>query len=141
MTLTGPASVPPTCVCEVFKKVVKKYPSKPALRVKRNGEWITWTFKQYYMDVAKGAKSMIRLGLEPFNGVCVLGFNSPEWFISYLCGIMVRPSANSSTEPIHVLCCYMLICSVDCQCDKGVYVSLFTDPICSNTTMSCSVGT
>ena len=89
MTLTGPASVPPTNVCEVFKKVVKKYPSKPALRVKRNGEWVTWTFKQYYLDVARGAKSMIRLGLEPHNGVCVLGFNSPEWFIAYLCGIMV----------------------------------------------------
>ena len=94
MTLTGPASVPPTNVCEVFKKVVKKYPSKPALRVKRNGEWVTWTFRQYYLDVARGAKSMIRLGLEQHNGVCVLGFNSPEWFIGYLCGIMVRLSLS-----------------------------------------------
>ena len=94
MTLTGPASVPPTNVCEVFKKIIKKYPSKPALRVKRNGEWVTWTFKQYYLDVARGAKSMIRLGLEPHNGVCVLGFNSPEWFIAYLCGIMVSWSLS-----------------------------------------------
>ena len=89
MMLTGPASVPPTSVCEVFKKVVKKYPNKPALRVKRNGEWKTWTFKQYYLDVARGAKSLIKLGVEPHSGICVIGFNSPEWFISYVCGIMV----------------------------------------------------
>ena len=68
---------------------MKKYPTKPALRVKRDGQWKTWTFKEYYLDVAKCAKSLIKVGLEPHNGVCVLGFNSPEWFISYLSGIMV----------------------------------------------------
>ncbi len=87
---TGPASVPPMTVCEAFKRVCKKYAFKPALRVKRNGEWMTWTFKDYYTDVTKGAKSLVRLGLERFHGVCVLGFNSPEWFIGYMAGIMVR---------------------------------------------------
>lgn len=87
-TLTGPASVPPTTVCEVLKRVARRFPSKPALRVKRGGEWITWTWKEYYTDIAYAAKSMIRVGVEPFRGVCVLGFNSPEWFISYLGGIM-----------------------------------------------------
>lgn len=89
-TLSGPASVPPTTVPEVFKRVVRKYPTKPALRVKRNGEWVQWTYREYYMDVAKAAKSLIRLGLEPHHGVCILGFNSPEWFIGYMSAIMVR---------------------------------------------------
>lgn len=88
-TLSGPASVTPTTVCEVLKRVVRRFPNKPALRVKRDGEWLTWTWKEYYYDVACAAKSMIRVGVEPFRGVCVLGFNSPEWFISYLGGIMV----------------------------------------------------
>lgn len=89
-TLYGPASVPPTTVCEVLKRVVKQYPSKPALRVKRDGEWITWTWRGYYQDIAAAAKSMIRVGVEPFRGVCTLGFNAPEWFIAYMGGIMVR---------------------------------------------------
>ena len=61
----------------------------PARRAERNGEWVTWTFQDYYAKVAAAAKSMIRLGLERFHGVCILGFNAPEWFISYLAGIMV----------------------------------------------------
>ena len=58
-------------------------------RAERNGEWVTWTFQEYYAQVAAAAKSMIRLGLERYHGVCILGFNAPEWFISYLAGIMV----------------------------------------------------
>lgn len=57
--------------------------------VKRNNEWLTWTWRQYYSDIAAAAKSMIRVGVEHFHGVCVLGFNSPEWLIGYLGGIMV----------------------------------------------------
>ncbi len=87
--LSGPASVPPTTVPDVFKRVVRKYPTKPALRVKRDGEWVQWTYREYYTDVAKAAKSLIRLGLEPHHGVCILGFNSPEWFIGYMSAIMV----------------------------------------------------
>ena len=36
------------------------------------------------------AKSMIKLGLEAHHGVGILGFNSPEWFFTYLGAIMVR---------------------------------------------------
>ena len=50
---------------------------------------MTWTFQQYYAQVASAAKSLVRLGLERFHGVCILGFNAPEWFIGYLAGIMV----------------------------------------------------
>ena len=41
------------------------------------------------MDVARAAKSMVRIGLEPCHGVGIVGFNSPEWFIGYMAGIMV----------------------------------------------------
>ena len=74
---------------EVFKRVARKYNTKVALRVKRDHEWIQWTYREYYTDVAKAAKSLIRLGLEPHHGVCVLGFNAPEWFIGYMSAIMV----------------------------------------------------
>ena len=84
--------MPPTTVCQVLKNVVRRCSAKTALRVKRNGVWQTWTFKEYYRDIAAAAKSMVRIGVEPFHGVCVLGFNSPEWFISYLGGIMVSIS-------------------------------------------------
>ena len=54
--------------------------------------------RKYYNDVARAAKSMIRLGLEPHHGVCILGFNAPEWFIGYMGGVMVRASKNYITS-------------------------------------------
>ena len=29
----------------------------------------------------------VQLGLERYHGVAIIGFNSPEWFISYLAGV------------------------------------------------------
>ena len=87
-TLSGPASVPPITINELFKRVTKKYSAKTALRVKRGGQWITWTFKDYYTDATRAAKSMISLGVEPHQGACILGFNAPEWHISYMAAIM-----------------------------------------------------
>ena len=80
----------PITVNSMLKKTSLKFSDQPALRVKRNGEWKVWTWKNYYGDVARAAKSLIKLGLEPFHGVCILGFNSPEWFISLLSAIMVN---------------------------------------------------
>ena len=88
--LSGPAAAPPTTVNAVFKRTSQRLADHPALRVKRNGEWKTWTWQEYYGDVARAAKSLIKLGLEPHHGVCILGFNSPEWHMSLLSAIMVR---------------------------------------------------
>jgi long-chain-fatty-acid--CoA ligase ACSBG len=38
-------------------------------------------------DVTVCAKAFIRLGLERFHSVCILGFNSPEWIIADLAAI------------------------------------------------------
>lgn len=68
------------------------------LRVERDGQWVTWTFHKYYTEVAAAAKSLVRLGLERFHGVCILGFNAPEWFIAYMAGIMVSRFTHVSTS-------------------------------------------
>jgi len=41
-----------------------------------------WTVKEYYDDCVKTAKSFIHLGLERYESVCILGFNSPEWLMA-----------------------------------------------------------
>jgi long-chain-fatty-acid--CoA ligase ACSBG len=45
-------------------------------------------FREYYNAVIRAAKSLIKLGVEPGHGVCILGFNAPEWHISNLAGIV-----------------------------------------------------
>jgi len=41
-------------------------------------------YREYEQNVRTVAKAFIKLGLERFHGVCIIGFNSPEWFYSDL---------------------------------------------------------
>lgn len=50
-------------------------------------QWVKWTYKQYLHDVMLCARAFVRLGLERFHSVCILGFNSPEWLIANLAAI------------------------------------------------------
>ena len=37
--------------------------------------------REYLEEVKTVAKAFIKLGLKQHHGVCIMGFNSPEWFI------------------------------------------------------------
>ncbi|KAI7813044.1 long-chain-fatty-acid--CoA ligase ACSBG2-like isoform X2 [Triplophysa rosa] len=82
METSGPGSEPSMTIHQMFKATVEKYGDFPALREKRNGMWVTLTFKEYYQNSRAAAKSFLKLGLKRFHGVGILGFNSPEWFIA-----------------------------------------------------------
>ncbi|KAF6024898.1 ACSBG1 [Bugula neritina] len=83
-------------VMSLVKSTIRKHPNARALGIifhficililayKENGAYQYWTYKQYYQQILATAKSFIKLGLEPFNGVGILGFNSKEWFLSNL---------------------------------------------------------
>ncbi|KAK4318096.1 hypothetical protein Pmani_010879 [Petrolisthes manimaculis] len=83
----GTSTHTPVSVPTLLKKAAEKYPDINALCVKQGGEWHGTTYTQYYQQVRTMAKAFIALGLEPYHGVCLLGFNSPEWFIGDLAAI------------------------------------------------------
>ena len=72
----------------MLKYSSEKFSTKSAMEVKRNGKWIGWTYNEYYEQSKIAAMSFIKLGLQRFHSVCILGFNSPEWFISQMGAIM-----------------------------------------------------
>lgn len=82
MSPKGEGSEKPLTVPSMFYQTVQRVPNHPAMAVKRGGVWVKWTYQQYFSDTQKAAKALIKLGLEPLHGVGILGFNSPEWFIS-----------------------------------------------------------
>jgi len=45
-------------------------------------EWETWTMKEYYNDTLKAGKALMHLGIEQFDTVSIIGFNSPEWILA-----------------------------------------------------------
>ncbi|CAL4103577.1 unnamed protein product [Meganyctiphanes norvegica] len=74
----------PISVPTLLKNSADKFPTKKALAVKRDGAWQYTTYTEYYEQARTVAKAFIKLGLQPFHGVCILGFNSPEWFLADL---------------------------------------------------------
>mmetsp|Transcript_34213 Transcript_34213/g.84131 ORF Transcript_34213/g.84131 Transcript_34213/m.84131 type:complete len:769 (-) Transcript_34213:214-2520(-) len=51
-------------------------------------QWKTWTVAEYYQESRMAAKAFITLGMEPLDGVCIYGFNSPEWVMSSMASIL-----------------------------------------------------
>lgn len=115
MSTSGQGALRPVSVVSAFRDTVKNYPNHNALGAKVNGEWKMWTFKQYYEDVWQAAKALIHLGLEPYHGVGILGFNSPEWFISNFATIFaggLSTGIYSTNSPD--ACCYV---AQNAKCD------------------------
>ncbi|XP_063025567.1 long-chain-fatty-acid--CoA ligase ACSBG1-like isoform X4 [Melospiza melodia melodia] len=92
----------------MFKESLEKYGSLNALASKKNGKWEKITFSEYYCLSRKAAKSFLKLGLERFHSVAILGFNSPEWFISavgavFAGGIVTGIYTTNSPEACHYI--------------------------------------
>ena len=82
------SAVKPETIGEVFKKTVETRGNNPAMKVMRNKKELTWTWNQWYNQSMQFAKSMEHLGVEERKAVNIMGFNSPEWAIAFMGGIM-----------------------------------------------------
>lgn len=85
---SGTASLPPITIHQLFLEAVKKYGDYFALASKKGDQWSKLTYKQYYQECRNAAKGFLKLGLERYHGVGILGFNSAEWFIADIGSIL-----------------------------------------------------
>ncbi|MCZ7667368.1 MAG: AMP-binding protein [Chloroflexi bacterium] len=60
----------------------------PAYYVRSKDHWVPTTWKEYLEEVRQAAKGLVALGFEAKQGVCILGFNRPEWVIFNLAGLL-----------------------------------------------------
>ncbi|KYQ58784.1 Long-chain-fatty-acid--CoA ligase ACSBG2 [Trachymyrmex zeteki] len=79
----------PESIPGILTRTAKLYPDHIALvsRLDINGKRTTYTFQEYESAVRIVAKAFLKLGLERYHSVCIIGFNSPEWFIAELATI------------------------------------------------------
>ncbi|XP_032089213.1 long-chain-fatty-acid--CoA ligase ACSBG1-like [Thamnophis elegans] len=92
----------------MFLDSLEKYKSLNALASKKEGKWEKITFAEYYRLSRKAAKSFLKLGLERFHSVAILGFNSTEWFILavgavFAGGIVSGIYTTNSPEACHYI--------------------------------------
>jgi long-chain-fatty-acid--CoA ligase ACSBG len=84
MAATGlGASIKPETIPAVFKRSALERDENNAIKVMRDKKEVSWTWKQYYRDSLSFAKSLHALGVDQRKAVNIMGFNSPEWAISY----------------------------------------------------------
>jgi long-subunit acyl-CoA synthetase (AMP-forming) len=72
----------------VFEQAARQRGDADAMRYKSGGEWLPISWNGYREAVWRVAGGFIKLGLEPGQGVAILGFNRPEWFISDIAAIV-----------------------------------------------------
>ena len=77
----------PQTVIEVLEATAQRQGSRPALRWKRGGEWRGMSWTEYAAEVRRVAKGLIAVGLQPGQGVVIMGYNRPEWFLADLAAI------------------------------------------------------
>ena len=79
---------PVKSVWSLIQETPSRCPDRVALGIKREGVWVKWTYRQYLQDISAVAKAFLKLGLKQHHAVCILGFNSPEWFISDIAAVV-----------------------------------------------------
>ncbi|KAF7475591.1 Hypothetical predicted protein [Marmota monax] len=84
----GPGHETPMTTRELFQESVQRFGSYPALSWKDDEKWETLNFSQDYQGCRKAARALIKLGLQRFHGVGILGFNSVEWFMAALGAVL-----------------------------------------------------
>ncbi|XP_059845509.1 long-chain-fatty-acid--CoA ligase ACSBG2-like isoform X1 [Hypanus sabinus] len=84
MEESGRGADSPLTVGQLFSLAVGNFGQRNALAFKVDNRWEKYTYQQYYTQCRTAAKSFLKLGLQRFHAVGILGFNSPEWFIANL---------------------------------------------------------
>jgi long-chain acyl-CoA synthetase len=93
----------PDSILQVLDATVAAHADRPAMARKRGGAWETTTWRAYRDAVRQAARALVATGVEPGQGVVILSFNRPEWFVANLAAMSAgaRPAGiytNSTPE-------------------------------------------
>jgi long-chain-fatty-acid--CoA ligase ACSBG len=86
----GLAAREPVTLPKMFLETVKKMGKNEAYANKdmTTKKWSAVTYEEYRDKAFAVAKSMLKLGLKRFEAVSVIGFNSEQWFLAAVGGIL-----------------------------------------------------
>ncbi|XP_031430178.1 long-chain-fatty-acid--CoA ligase ACSBG2 isoform X1 [Clupea harengus] len=88
MSESGPGAEVPLTVDQMICGTVERFGGYTALGWKEGEQWKSMNYREYYQSCRNAAKSFLKLGLERYHGVGILGFNSAEWFIADIGAIL-----------------------------------------------------
>lgn len=127
----GFAAAEPKTLIQVLQGTVERYRNNPAMNVKRDGKWKVYTFGEYYDDCVRFGKSLLHLGVNRFDGVSIIGYNSPEWIIADIgailsgctaCGIYATSSPSASEHIVKDSGSAVVVCDGLSQLEKIIAI-------------------
>src|SRR4030042_4304564 len=93
----------PETILEILEATAHAHADRPAMARKRGGAWEKTTWRESRAAVRQTACALVATGVEPGQGVVILAFNRPEWYVANLAAIAAgaRPAGiytNSTPE-------------------------------------------
>ncbi len=86
---------PPKTITELLESTARRLPDKPALQMKRNGQWHRLTYSQLLAGAKRIAAQLYGRGLRQGDRVVLYSENQPEWGMAYFgaayLGLVVTP--------------------------------------------------
>lgn len=73
-----------------MSKVFRRFPERPATRIKDGDGWAVRTYAELGRDVATLAGHLVEAGINPGDRVLLLSNNRPEWTIADLAMLSIR---------------------------------------------------
>ena len=73
----------------------------PPWRASAGATWETIPWREYRDAVRQAARALVATGVQPGQGVVILAFNRPEWFVANLATIAVGASARRHLHEQH----------------------------------------
>jgi long-chain-fatty-acid--CoA ligase ACSBG len=85
---SGLGSELPKTLADLIQEAAALAPDQEALRIKREGRWVSWTYSQYNYQAHCFARALASLGIQSRKAINIFGFNTPEWLISFIGAIL-----------------------------------------------------
>ncbi|XP_073910532.1 long-chain-fatty-acid--CoA ligase ACSBG2-like [Castor canadensis] len=90
----------PLTIHDVILSTATRFGNYLALCSKYKDAWYVLNYIEYYEECRCAAKAFLKLGLERFHGVGIMGSNSAEWVISSI-GAMMAGGISVGMAPSH----------------------------------------
>lgn len=74
----------PETVLDIFEATARAQADRPAMARKRGGAWEKTSWSGFRDAVRQAARALVATGVEPGQGVVILAFNRPEWYVANL---------------------------------------------------------
>jgi len=113
MDQDGPDARRPISVPTLLTRAAEAAPEALAMVAADGVE--CWTYSRLLSDGQRAARAMVRLGLRDGGRVAIIGFNSPEWFLSEL-GVILAGGVAAGVYPTNATDACKAIVN-DCSAD------------------------